>query len=165
MQLNKLLLTSLFCICLSGCQLFKQPEKVVISSDTQVKFAQEAQSIIKQQVPPSDAIVIKAKEKDLYVRAIENASVTKLQSIGYAVQLVLPEKERQKGDSGSYNSDGVQITLDYIPYNQSKYSELAVTIDGIRYSRLYAMVGTIPQPVSNWICRTIVSSEDSEERF
>lgn len=157
------LTTAVFCCLLSGCQLLKQPQKPVISSDTQVKFAQEAETIIRQQLSPSDALYIKAKDKDLYVRAIENASVSKLQSKGYAVQLVLPVSERQKGDSGSYNPEGTEISLDYIPYKQSKYSELVVNIDGVRYSRLYAMQGTIPQPVSNWICRTSVHPENSDD--
>ena len=136
----------------SGCASLRPADPPAISFAQQGVYADQAVKIIHMiAAPGSGTIVIGCKEGDPGARAVERAVQARLRAAGYAVQLALPRDERQKGDPGRYGTPNAKIEL--IPYEGSKYAELAVTWRGERFSRLFSSAGSSPAPVSNWVKR------------
>lgn len=139
---------------LSGCNLNSSVKDAPYFAGRSA-LAAGAASLIGSMTGPGDGTVtIKAKEGDGNVRQIEQALAADLRAQGYAVNLVLPLSERQKGDKESAAGDpGRTFSLDFIPWKDANYGELAVYSGIERYGRLYVVKGASPAPVSNWVRR------------
>ena len=152
MRRSLILAAGLTCLLCSACTSLRQAAEPKTTFAQQGVYADQAVRIIHMAAAPGDGtIVIKCKEGDPDARAIERAVQARLRAAGYAVQLALPPDERQKGDPGRYGTPGASIDL--IPYEGSNYAELAVTLHGERFSRLFSTAGSSPAPVSNWVKR------------
>lgn len=108
--------------------------------------------IVSQMLPDDDTISVmfteakEAKEKLL----CENVGSALIQK-GYAVERVLPKEERQKGDVSQMSASGVKLTLNIIKLMESdNYFNIAVSLKGIKYYRMYALVSGNLEPVSAW---------------
>lgn len=107
--------------------------------------------IVSQMLPDDDTISVmfteakEAKEK-LLCEKVASALIQK----GYAVERVLPKEERQKGDVSQMSASGVRLTLNIIKLMESDNFNIAVSLKGIKYYRMYALVSGNLEPVSAW---------------
>lgn len=135
-----------------GCASLKDPAVLQMGVTQQSVYADQAVKIIHMiEAPGNGTVVIACKKGDKGARVFERAVQTKLRAAGYAVQLALPDDERQEGDKGVFGVPNLNVEL--IPYEGAPYTELAVTLRGERFSRLFSAAGSVPSPVSNWVKR------------
>ena len=152
-----LLCAGMLCSCL-GCQninsLTNSKPKVqdTLPVGTFAVDNLSKQIIVSQMLPDDDTISVmfteakEAKEKLL----CENVASALIQK-GYAVERVLPKEERQKGDVSQMSASGVRLTLNIIKLMESdNYFNIAVSLKGIKYYRMYALVSGNLEPVSAW---------------
>lgn len=74
----------------------------------------------------------------------------KLNQKGYAVQMVLPESERQAGDVSRVSPSGIKLEMHLLPLIQSSYYRLHVQLNGLNFYRLYLLNQYKLTPVSPW---------------
>lgn len=155
----KYFLCCLSLVLFTGCvnQIKVPVEKQTTTYEQQVLGNDVSKVVMMICGPDEGTVSIKAKEKDFFVRDIENASVEVLRRHGYAVYLNLPENEVQNTSNHSTVKGQTQVEIDVIPYAKSSYIELAVFVNGDRYARLYDNSARNPKAVSNWVRRLKVS--------
>lgn len=151
-----------FCSFLCGCQnltLSSSKPKDTLGVGT---FAVEEVSlqvtnlVVNQMLPDDDLISIifpenqEVKEKLL----LENVAKS-LTTRGYAVEKVLPKKDRQEGDVSVMSAHGSKLTVNLIKLMESNgYFNMAVSLKGIKYYRMYALQDGKLEPVSAWSMQT-----------
>lgn len=87
------------------------------------------------------------QEKEKYLGHNVAEALTKK---GYAIEKVLPEKERQKGDVSVMSASGVPLIINLVPLQESNLYEMKVKLNGIFYYRMYALTDGKMVPVSAW---------------
>ena len=145
------------CSCLCGCQNFslstKTKDTLGIGTFAVEDVSKQVTNLVVNQMLPDDDLISiifpenqEAKEKIL----LENVAKA-LTSKGYAVEKVLPKRDRQKGDVSVMSAHGTKLTVNLIKLMESDgYFNMAVTLKGIKYYRMYALQDGKLVPVSAW---------------
>lgn len=136
----------------SGCAVHYRAQPAADAYE-QVMLSGEAVKLIKQQIPADTLFSLKPQARDGKHNALEFSLQGKLRQSGYAVQEVLPPSSRQKGDIEEMKTEGIALSIEFIPYTGTEYGELVVSIGNDRYSRLYLQKNRNTAPLSGWICR------------
>lgn len=152
---KKLLVSALFsAFLISGCQSYYNKTQDTLPIGT---FAIDdvtvhvTNLVVNQMLPDDNTISVmfikadEAKEKLLCKNIADN-----LIKRGYAVERVLPKNERQEGDVSEMTASGVPLIVKFVQLTDSNNFNLSVSLNGVKYYRLYALTDGQMIPVSPW---------------
>lgn len=156
-KIKTMLVSATLCSCLVGCQNFtlssKPKDTLGVGTFAVEEVSTQVTNLVANQMLPDDDLISvifpenqEVKEKIL----LENVAKA-LTAKGYAVEKVLPKKDRQDGDVSVMSANGTKLTVNLIKLMESDgYFNMAVTLKGIKYYRMYALQNGKLEPVSAW---------------
>lgn len=147
---------------LTGCQNLSFTSNQIkdtlpVGKITLDDVSKQVSNLVKSQLLPNDTTISvmltdckEEKEKHLL-----NAVADNLIKSGYAVEKVLPAKERQKGDVAVVKASGTKLALSLVPLIESDYLRLKIDLAGIYYYRMYSLTNKQLVPVSAWSMQSL----------
>ena len=140
---------------LTACALVQKEKKVdtlAVGTFAVDDVSVHVTNLVTHEMLPNDNLISidftqMLQEKEKYLgHNVAEALIKK----GYAIEKVLPEKERQKGDVSDMTASGVPLIINLVPLQESNLYEMKVKLNGIFYYRMYALTDGKMVPVSAW---------------